>query len=275
MKFGKIVGRFFLKQDLGLYDDDTPDLITVSELVETYPMWPKWIDELPEKRKQLFTMFETSDVHPDIIENMKLFEKVIVPYEYLKNILIRHGVKCEALNWYTSPLIQAKPRVIKKSEQKTKKVFLYIGTNDIRKNLINLSKTFKEVLEGTEHKLIVKTNKLDNLPESKNIKYTTKRMSRDEMAGLYNICDYVVSFTRGEGVGLPMLEAKYFGKPVISHDGGVLSTLRDDSWIVLPSNEIAVDHTNVPQFLQKVFHGTWWEIDTKEALRILNNLIHE
>lgn len=273
--FGKIVGRFFLKQDLGLYDDDTPDLITISELIETYPMWSKWIEELPEKRKQLFTMFETSDVHPDIIENMKRFERVIVPYDYLKDILVRHGVKCESLNWYTSPLIQSKPRVIKKSEQKNKKVFLYIGTNDIRKNLINLSKTFKDVLEGTEHMLVVKTNKLDNLPESKNIKYITKRLTLDEMAGLYNICDYVVSFTRGEGVGLPMLEAKYFGKPVISHDGGVLSTLRDDSWIVLPSKEIAVDHTNVPQFLQKVFHGTWWEVDTKEALRILNNLIHE
>jgi glycosyltransferase involved in cell wall biosynthesis len=93
------------------------------------------------------------------------------------------------------------------------------------------------------------------------------------MAGLYNICDYVVSFTHGEGVGLPMLEAKYFGKPVISHDGGVLSTLRDDSWIVLPSKEITIDHTNVPEFLQKVFHGTWWQVNDQEALRIINNLI--
>jgi glycosyltransferase involved in cell wall biosynthesis len=275
VKFGKIVGRFFLKKDLGLYDDDTPDLITISELVETYPLWPTWIKELPEKRKQLFTMFETSDVHPDVIENMKLFDKVIVPYDYLKDILRKYGVNCEALNWYTSPLIQAKPRVIKKSEQKNKKVFLYIGTNDVRKNLVKLCKTFKEVIEGTDHRLIVKTNKVDNLPESKNIKYITNRMSHDEMAGLYNICDYVVSFTHGEGVGLPMLEAKYFGKPVISHDGGVLSTLKDDSWIVLPSEETAIDHTNVPDFLQKVFHGTWWKVDTKEALRIINNLIHE
>jgi hypothetical protein len=80
-------------------------------------------------------MFETSDVHPDIIENMKLFDKVIVPYDYLKNVLTRHGVNCEALNWYTSPLIRSSPRVIKKVEQKNKKVFLYIGTNDIRKIL--------------------------------------------------------------------------------------------------------------------------------------------
>jgi glycosyltransferase involved in cell wall biosynthesis len=271
--FGTIVGRFYLKQDLGLEDDNTPDTVTVSELIETFPLWSQWVNQLPHGRKQLFTMFETSDVHPDIIKNMKLFDKVIVPYDYLKNILNRHGVKCEALNWYTSPLIRNRPTVIKKKERENNKVFLYIGTNDVRKNLVKLSETFKQVLEGTEHKLIVKTNKMDNLPESKNIKYITNRLSYGEMAGLYNMCDYVVSFSHGEGVGLPMLEAKYFGKPVISHVGGVLSTLKDDTWIVLPHEEISIDKTNVPNFLLKVFHGTWWEIDTKNTLRILNNII--
>jgi len=273
--FGKIVGRFYLKQDLDLEDDETLDTVTVSELIETFPLWPQWIQQLPQGKKQLFTMFETSDVHPDIIENMKLFDKVIVPYEYLKNILTRHGVKCEALNWYTSPLIQNAPQVVQKKEQKDKKVFLYIGTNDVRKNLVKLSETFKEVLEGTDHKLIVKTNKMDNLPKSKNIKYITRRLSYGEMAGLYNMCDYVVSFSHGEGVGLPMLEAKYFGKPVISHDGGVLSTIKDDTWIVLPHEEVPIDKTDVPNFLEKVFYGTWWEVETKGTLRILNNLIQE
>jgi len=273
--FGKIVGRFYLKEDLGLDDDDTPDTVTISELIETFPLWPQWVNQLPHGKKQLFTMFETSDVHPDIIKNMKLFDKVIVPYDYLKNILTRHGVNCEALNWYTSPLIRSSPRVIKKIEQKNKRVFLYIGTNDVRKNLVKLSETFKEVLEGTDHKLIVKTNKMDNLPESKNIKYITNRLSYGEMAGLYNMCDYVVSFSHGEGVGLPMLEAKYFGKPVISHDGGVLSTIKDDTWIILPHEEVSIDKTNVPNFLLKVFHGTWWEVVSKEALRIINNLIQE
>ena len=273
--FGKIVGRFYLKQDLDLEDDETLDTVTVSELIETFPLWPQWIQQLPQGKKQLFTMFETSDVHPDIIENMKLFDKVIVPYEYLKNILTRHGVKCEALNWYTSPLIQNAPQVVEKKEQKDKKVFLYIGTNDVRKNLVKLSETFKEVLEGTGHKLIVKTNKMDDLPTSKNIKYITRRLSYGEMAGLYNMCDYVVSFSHGEGVGLPMLEAKYFGKPVISHDGGVLSTIKDDTWIILPHEEVPIDKTDVPNFLEKVFHGTWWEVETKGTLRILNNLIQE
>ena len=273
--FGTIVGRFYLKQDLGLSDDDTPDTVTISELIETFPMWSRWIEQFPNKRVQLFTMFETSDVHPDIIECMKKFDKVIVPYDYLKYILQGYDVKCEALNWYTSPLIRDTPRIIKKTVRPNKHIFLYVGTNDVRKNTIKLTSFFKRVLDGTDHKLIVKTNKLDNLPDSENIKYITKRMSHNEMAGLYNICDYVVSFTHGEGVGLPMLEAKYFGKPVISHDGGVLSAIRDESWIVLPSREVVIDHANVPQFLQKVFHGTWWEIDEQQALRIINNLIQQ
>jgi hypothetical protein len=119
--FGKIIGRFYLKQDLGLEDDETLDTVTVSELIETFPLWPQWIQQLPQGKKQLFTMFETSDVHPDIIKNMKLFDKVIVPYEYLKNILTRHGVKCEALNWYTSPLIQnAATSYTRRRNRKTK-----------------------------------------------------------------------------------------------------------------------------------------------------------
>lgn len=274
VEFGHIVGRFFLKQCLGLDGDQTPDLITVSELIETYPLWPQWIHELPTRRKQLFTMFETSDVHPDIIENMKLFDKVIVPYDYLKNILVGHGVNCEALNWFTSSLIRHKPKVLVKNTNPNKLVFLYVGTNDVRKNVIKMTNVLNTCFEGTNHTLIVKTNHINMLPMSKNIKYITNHISLDEIAGLYNMCDYVISFTRGEGVGLPMLEAKYFNKPVICHTGGVLNTIKDDSWIVLPHTEIEIDKTNVPQFLDKVFHGTWWEVNEDETIKIIKSLIN-
>lgn len=268
MKFGKILGRFFLKPHLGLEDDDTENLVTISELIETYDAWPQWIESLPGKRVQLFTMFETSDVHPDIIEKMKLFDRVIVPYDYLKDILVRHGITAEAINWYTSPLIRSKPRVLEKKRNPDKLVFLYVGTNDIRKNVVKLTHAFKDL----KHTLIVKTNHKKDLPILENVKYITGHRDLQQMAGLYNICDYVISFSRGEGVGLPFLEAKYFNKPVISHDGGVLSTIKDDSWIVLPSKEIEIDKTKVPFFLQKVFHGTWWEVDDSSFRDIIINI---
>jgi len=273
MKFGKIYGRCFLKQHLDQPDDDTPDLCTIPELIETYPMWPQWVQQVPEGKVQLYTMFETSDVHPDIIEKMKVFDKVIVPFDYLKDILVKHGVKCEAVNWYTSPLVSKKPTVIPKTRNPEKIVFLYVGTNDVRKNTINLVNTFVKVLEGTKHILIMKTNNVDGLIESPNIKYVTEKISLDELAGLYNICDYMVSFTRGEGVGLPMLEAQYFNKPVIAHDQGVFVHIKDSSWITLPCKEVSINYTEVPEFLKKVFYGTWWEIDYEKTQELIISLI--
>jgi glycosyltransferase involved in cell wall biosynthesis len=273
MKFGRICGRFFLKPHLRQPDDDTPDLCTISELIETYPMWSQWIHHVPEKKVQLYTMFETSDVHPDIIEEMKLFDKVIVPFDYLRDILVRHGVNCEAANFYTSPLVLDEPPVTPKKRNPEKLIFLYVGTNDVRKNTINLANTFAKALEGTKHLLVMKTNNTNGLIDSPNIKYMTYKISSEQLAVLYNTCDYVVSFTRGEGVGLPMLEAQYFKKPVIAHDQGVFPHIKDESWITLPSREVPIDHSEVPGFLKKVFHGTWWEVDYEKAQEVIMSLI--
>jgi len=111
-------------------------------------MWSKWVQQFPMCKVQLYTMFETSDVHPDIIEKMKVFDKVIVPFDYLKDILVKHGVNCEAVNRYTSPLVSNKPVVIPKKKNPEKIVFLYVGTNDVRKNTVNLVNTFCESSRG-------------------------------------------------------------------------------------------------------------------------------
>jgi hypothetical protein len=272
--FGKIHGRFFLQQDLGITSDDTPSTFTLSELIETYPHW-KYIVEYTKKYYKtvnLCTMFETNDVHPEIIEKMKLFDEVIVPYDYLKDILLKHGVKCKALNFWTSSLIRSKPKVIHKTRDSSKLVFLYNGTNDIRKNVTTLTRIFAKALENTKHILIVKTNKPDNLTITKNIKVITERISDEQLASLFNLCDYCVTCTRGEGVGLLHLEAKYFNKPIISHDRGVFKQLGVDI-IPLPSNEVDIDYTHIPDFLKKVFYGKWWEIDENEAIKVIKKII--
>jgi len=275
--YGKVFGRFFLEQHLGITCDDTPDTCTVSELIETYEYWQHMISTLSYyKIKQLFTMFETSDVHPDIINAMKHFDRVIVPFDYLKNILVSHGVNAVSINFYTSDLIRMKPVVIPKVVNSNKLVFLYVGTNDVRKNVILLTRIFAKASLGTQHTLIIKTNTCVDLVESPNIKVITDKIPLDKLAGLYNICDYVISTTRGEGVGLPMLEADYFKKPVISHDKGVFTDVKNFitvPWHVLPSKEIPIDYSVVPGFLKKVFYGTWWEVDKDETFNVIKNLI--
>jgi glycosyltransferase involved in cell wall biosynthesis len=272
--FGKVFGRFFVEQNLGIREDDTLDTCTLSELLETYEHWEEIVKQLSLnfKTKQLFTMFETSDVHPDIIKAMKVFDRVIVPYEYLKNILQRHEIKATSLDFYTSELIRMRPHVIPKVKVCEKLVFLYVGTNDIRKNITSLTRVFARVSKGTPHVLIVKTNTKVGLTESPNIVFKTDKVSNEQLAGLYNVCDYVISFTRGEGVGLPMLEASYFNKPIISHDKGVFEDVKKFTrvpWYVLPSREVEIDYRGVPDFLKKVFYKSWWEVDEEGASRVL------
>jgi glycosyltransferase involved in cell wall biosynthesis len=220
-------------------------------------------------------MFETSDVHPDIIDAMKVFETVFVPVGYLRDILVRNGIRAVSLDFYTSDLIrESHPRVPKSLDPK-RIVFLYIGTNDERKNVTTLTRAFARL---TGHLLIVKTNRDDGLAKSPNIKIITERLSNTQLAALYNMCDYVVSATRGEGVGLPMLEGDYFGKPIIAHDQGVFQNVRhmvSVPWHVIPSKEIPIDFTNVPPFLHKVFYGTWWDVSEDAIKEVLDKICNE
>ena len=260
--YGKVLGRIFLQRDLGIIDgDDTPDTVTLSELVETYPYWEEFTKHIPFKTKQLVTMFETSDVHPDIIEAMKHFDRVIVPFPYLREILEKHGVNAHSIDFWTSELIRERPKVIEKIKNPERLIFLYIGTNDVRKNLKKLVSTF---VKHQKHLLIVKTNTDEGLVQSPHVKIITGNINTKQMASLYNMCDYVISFTRGEGVGMPMLEANYFRKPIIAHDQGVFRDIKklvDVPWYTLSSKEVPIDYSEVPLFLKNVFYGSWWEVD--------------
>lgn len=277
--YGKVYGRFFLEQYLGVLGDDTPDTTTLSELIETWEAWPDFIDKAQREFKnvQLFTMFETDDVHPDIIINMKKFCKVIVPFPYLKDILVRHGVNAVSIDFWSSKLIRSSPTVKHKKRDLNKLVFLYNGTNDERKNVRTLTKVFTKASEGTDHILILKTDKSDGLVENDNIKVITERLSIPKLTALFNMCDYCITFTRGEGVSLLHLEGAHFGKPVISHDQGVFTDIKNyinTPLVSLPSQRVSCSHENVPPYLHKVFHGHWWEVDVEAAVKVLKTIMN-
>ena len=44
--FGKVQGRFFLEQDLGITGDSEQNTFTLSELIETYPHWENIVNHL-------------------------------------------------------------------------------------------------------------------------------------------------------------------------------------------------------------------------------------
>lgn len=271
--FGTIYGRFFLQQYLGITGDDEVGVATLSELMETYAHWDAFVTEAKQKyaRVYLFTMFETDDVHPRIVQAMRGFDKVIVPFPYLKEILEGHGIPCESLNFWTSSLIRSAPRVVTKTRDPNRLVFLYNGTNDVRKNVTGLTRLFARAYEGTNHLLVVKTNTDVGLTLTRNVKCITGHLSEEKLAALFNMCDYCITCTRGEGVSLLHIEGAYFGKPIISHDQGVFKDL-GVTIVPLPAERVPVSLENVPPYLHEVFYGHWWEVDEERALKVLRTL---
>ena len=275
--FGRIFGEVFLYECLGLTGDDEENTVTLSTYMETHNNWRDFVNNFPSTTKvQLATMFETSDVHPDIVDDMKIFHRVIVPFPFLRDVLISKGINCISLDTWTSSLIREKPLILARRPDPTAVRFLYVGTNDLRKNTLNLYKVCEDIFKGTKHRLIMKTNITDELKPSKNITVITGRSTNDYVASLYNWCDYVITFSRGEGVGMPILEANYFNKPIISHLGGVNMDVQkyiNVPWYELPCKEIPVNLTNVPTYLHKVFYGNWWDVDETTAKKVIRDCI--
>ena len=122
----------------------------------------------------------------------------------------------------------------------TKFNFLTVAQMGPRKNLASTIKTFIETFRDNEDiGLIIKTNmaknsKLDRVNTLNKLKNAVNslgekkckiyllhgKLSDNEMAGLYKNpkVKALVSATHGEGFGLPLFEAAYYGLPVIATD---------------------------------------------------------
>lgn len=115
-----------------------------------------------------------------------------------------------------------------------------------RKNPEGLVKAFAQAARKARRplRLLLKINHAEASPElveffqelSANLPITvvSRCMNRGEMDSLTAACDAYVSLHRSEGLGLPLIEAMYLGKPVIATGYGGCTDFLDDStgWVV-------------------------------------------
>lgn len=75
--------------------------------------------------------------------------------------------------------------------------------------------------------------------------HVQRDLAPEEMAGLYRACDLLVHPYRGEGFGMPILEARACGLPVLVTAGGAADDLRigpdDASFVPIPSTRRTVE----------------------------------
>ena len=114
-------------------------------------------------------------------------------------------------------------------------------------------------------------HKGDRLP---NIYLLHGDLTDDEMNSLYNHpkVKAMVSFTKGEGFGRPLLEFATTGKPIIApHYSGPADFLNKDFICALPGGLTPIDGSAQNQFLLK--EAKWFTVDYRYAEKMLKEVM--
>ena len=106
---------------------------------------------------------------------------------------------------------------------------------------------------------------------SPEIVYLDQELPEQELAGLYTACDCLVHPYRGEGFGLPVLEAMASALPVICTGGGATDDFATDEFVHrLPSRRAFIGNSISGM---KLDHRGWWlDPDLEELSRVMRDV---
>lgn len=106
-------------------------------------------------------------------------------------------------------------------------------------------------------------------PHCPPIEIINRELTPEEIADLYRQCDALVAPSRGEGFGLPMAEAMWYGLPVITTAHGGQSDFCTDatSWPIDFSFQPARSHMDL-------FNSVWMEPDPGHLGQLMHEVFH-
>lgn len=172
------------------------------------------------------TMFETTKIPQTIgsdwIDGLNKVKLVFTPSEFCKQVFEDCGVKTKII---VLPFgIDPEEWKYNKPKPKNKFVFLTTSAYCYRKNTRNLIRAFRaEFRNNNDVELWVK-GKFDESYyriNDKKVKFIDKGYPDiTEYRKLYEDCDCFVFPSRGEGIGMPPLQAMAIGRPVIATNWG-------------------------------------------------------
>jgi len=178
--------------------------------------------------------------------------------------------------------------------------FLFVGhwlkgnLGQDRKDVGMLIKTFAETFSGEKNQpaLILKTsaatfsvkereristmikNIVSEIPNKPPVYLVFGQLSDEEMNCMYNHpkIKSLVSFTKGEGFGRPLLEFSMSGKPIIASNwSGHLDFLNSEEAVLLDGELKDVDDSAVDQFIIK--GSKWFQVNYETASHKLKDMV--
>jgi glycosyltransferase involved in cell wall biosynthesis len=173
-------------------------------------------------------------------------DEVWVPSNFVRDVYIESGFNPARVqvvpHGIDAHFFQPDLEPLKLATSKTFKI-LFVGRSIHRKGIDILLDAYQQSFKPSDDVvLVIKDVKpyaeknwkkniqdLQKDPDIPAICYSDRNMSDREMAQLYNACDCLVLPYRGEGFGIPVLEAMACSLPVVVTAGGATDDFVDDS----------------------------------------------
>ena len=254
--------------------------------------WPPRWDKPQRGAWVLIQPWEFGSIPAEWAVQLRNVDEIWCPSRYVRSLYLQAGIPTEKLkvlpNGY-NPLVHhpnAAPTPI--ATHKRFK-FLFVGGTIARKGadllLATFLKTFsrsddvclvikdfggKSAYQGQTLAERIRSAQADTA--SPEIVYLDQELPEQELAGLYTACDCLVHPYRGEGFGLPVLEAMACALPVICTGGGATDDFATDEFVHrLPSRRAFIGNSISGM---KLDHRGWWlEPDLEALSRVMREMV--